>query len=59
MIRIKKQNTFDSVAALYEGRELTLNAFRRGLFPMKAIQRKWLKILRSKQMLQSLPIALT
>ena len=40
MIRIKKQNTFDSVAALYEGRELTLNAFRRGLFPMKAIQRK-------------------
>ena len=28
----KKQNTFDSVNALYEGRELTLNAFKSGIF---------------------------
>ena len=33
-MRIKK-NTFDSVSALYEGRELTLKAFRSGIFPIK------------------------
>ena len=32
----KKQSTFDSVNALYEGQELTLNAFRSGIFPIKA-----------------------
>ena len=31
----KKWNTFDSVSALYEGRELTVNAFTRGIFPIK------------------------
>ena len=31
----KKQNTFDSVNALYEGRELTLNTFRSRIFPIK------------------------
>ena len=36
----KKQNTFDSVNTLYEGRELTLNAFRSGIFPIKATQGK-------------------
>ena len=30
----------DSVNALYEGRILTLNAFRRGIFLIKAIQGK-------------------
>ena len=40
----KKQNTFDSVNALYEGCELTLNAFRSKLFPIKATQRKGLKL---------------
>ena len=30
--KAKKQNTFDSVNALYEGRELTFNAFRSGIF---------------------------
>ena len=33
-------NTFDSVNALYEGQELTLNAFRSGIFPIKATQGK-------------------
>ena len=38
--KAKKENTFDSVNALYEGRELTLNAFRKGIFPIKATQGK-------------------
>ena len=32
----KKWNTFDNVNALYEGRELILNAFKSGIFPIKA-----------------------
>ena len=48
--KAKKQNAFDSVNALYEGRELTLNALRSGI--------KGLKILTSRKMLQRLPIAL-
>ena len=70
--KTKKENTFDSVNALYEGRELTLNAFRSEIFPIKATQVERrpsmlasrpsdlatrLKILISKQMLQGLPIA--
>ena len=31
--KYKKRNTFDSVSALCKGRELTLNAFRSGMFP--------------------------
>ena len=69
----KKRNTFNSVNALYEGRELTLNAFESGIFPIKAKKGKRrpsmlasrpsnlatrLKILTYKQMLQRLPIAL-
>ena len=41
----KKRNTFDSARALYEDRELTLNAFRSGIFPIKEKQGKGLKIL--------------
>ena len=55
--KAKKQNTFDSVNTPYEGRELTLNAFRSGIFPIKATQGKGLKILTPKQVLQRLPIA--
>ena len=54
----KKRNTFESVNALQEGRELILNAFRSGIFPMKEKQGKGLKMLTPKQMLQRLPIAL-
>ena len=32
----KKRNTFDSISALYEGRESTLNAFGRRILPIKA-----------------------
>ena len=31
----RKKNTFESVNALYEGRELILNAFRSVIFPRK------------------------
>ena len=54
-----KRNIFDRVNALYEGRELTLNAFKSGIFPVKATQGKILKIITTKQMLQRLPIDLT
>ena len=38
--RDKNKNTFDSVIALYEGGELTLNVLRCVIFPIKAIQGK-------------------
>ena len=38
--KAQKQNTFGSINALYEIRELTLNAFRSGIFPIKATQGK-------------------
>ena len=64
-IEIKKE-TYERAYALYEGRELTLNAFRSGIFTIKETQRKgwpsnlatWLKILTPKQMPQRLPIAI-
>ena len=34
--RDKRRNTFDNVSALYEGQELTLNASRNRVFPIKA-----------------------
>ena len=36
----KKLNSFNSASALHEGRELTLNAFRSGIFPRKATKGK-------------------
>ena len=54
----EKKKTFDSINALYEGRELILNAFRSGIIPIKETQGKGLKTLTLKQMLQRLPIAL-
>ena len=36
----ERKNTFESVNPLYECRELTLNAFRSGLFSIKATQGK-------------------
>ena len=54
----KKQNTLDSINALFEGRESILNAFRTKIFSIKEKQGKRLKILVPKQMLQRLPIAL-
>ena len=36
----KKWNTFDSVNALYKGRQLTLNTFGSGIFPITVTQGK-------------------
>ena len=38
--KAKKENTFDSVNALDEGRELILNPFKCGTFPIKATHGK-------------------
>ena len=54
----KKRNIFDSINALYEGRELPLNAFRSGIIPRKEKTPKRLEILTPEEMLQRLPIAL-
>ena len=53
-----KKNIFNSVENLYYGRELVINAFKSGLFPLKSTTGTGLKILTPKQMLQRLPIAL-
>ena len=54
----KKRNTFESVNALYESRELILNAFKSEISPIKETQGKRLKILTPKQKFQRLPITL-
>ena len=46
------------VKMLSKSGELTLNAFKDGIFPIKATQGEGLKILTPKQMLQWLPTAL-
>ena len=50
-------DTFNSAINLYEGRELVLNAFKSGTFPLRQIQETGIKIVTSKQMFQRLPIA--
>ena len=56
---IKKQkNILNSAKSLYYGRELVINAFKSGLFPLKSTTGTGLKILTPKQMLQRLSIAL-
>ena len=54
----KKRDSYESAYALYEGWELTLNAFKSGIFPIKATQGEGLKMLAPKQMLWRLPEAL-
>ena len=54
----KERDTYESAYALYEGRELTLNAYKRGTCPLKPSQEKGLKILTPKRILKRLPIAL-
>ena len=53
-----KKDTYKSANALYEGRELTLNAFKSGILPIKVIECEALSILTPKQKLQRLPITL-
>ena len=54
----RKNDVFDTARNFYKGRELVINAFKDGLFPLKSITGTGLKILTPKQMLQRLPIAL-
>ena len=55
----RKKETFESVNALYQGRELVLNDFQREIFLLKQTQGTGIKILTPKQMSQVLQIALT
>ena len=53
-VKNKKNDIFDSAKNVFEGRELVVNAFKSGLFPLKSTIGTRLKILTSKQMLQNL-----
>ena len=53
-----RKNILKNTQNLYYGRELVINAFKSGLFPLKSTTGTGLKILTPKQMLQRLPIAL-
>ena len=54
----KKINAYENAYVLYEGRELTLNAFKSVIFPMQLTQGKWPKIFTPRKMLQKVRIAL-
>ena len=58
MIEKNIKTILDSAQSLYYGKELVINAFKSGLFPLKSTTRTGLKILTLKEMLQRLPIAL-
>ena len=54
----EKGDTCESVHGLYEGRELTRNAYKSGIFPIKSTQgKRRFKILTLKQMFQRFSIA--
>ena len=44
----KNSNTFESINALYEDRELVLNAFKSEIFPLKSARGQKIKLLASK-----------
>ena len=54
----KQKNILNSAQNLYYGRELVIDSFKSGLFPLKSTTGTRLKVLTPKQMLQRLPIAL-
>ena len=58
MIKKTKKNILNSAQNLYYGRELVIDSFKSGLFPLKSTTGTRLKVLTPKQMLQRLPIAL-
>ena len=57
-VRTKKINTYESINALYECPEVTINGFKSEIFPKRATKCEELKIVSPKQMFQRLPIAL-
>ena len=52
------KNKRNTTKSLYEGKELVVNAFKSGLFPLRSPTGTRLKISTPKQMVQRLPIAL-
>ena len=58
MIKKNKTKILSTAKNLYDRRELVINAFKSGLFPLKSTTETGLKILTIKQLLQRLPIAL-
>ena len=48
----QKRDTIENLNALYEGREMLLNAFKSGIFPLPPIEGTTLKVLTTKQMFQ-------
>ena len=58
MIKKTKTKILSTAKNLYDRRELVINAFKSGLFPLKSTTETGLKILTIKQLLQRLPIAL-
>ena len=56
--RDDKKKILNTAKNLYGGRELVINAFTSGLFPLKSTTETGLKILTIKQLLQRLLIAL-
>ena len=54
----KKSKVFATTNTIYEGPELTLNAFKSGILPFKSTQRKGVKVSKPKQMFQRLSVAL-
>ena len=57
-VQHKERDTYKSAYTLYIGRELILNGFKSGIFPIKATKSEGLKILTPRQILQRLPRAL-
>ena len=57
-VKHKEKDTYKSTCTLYIGRELILNGFKSGIFPIKATKSEGPKILTPKQILQRLPRAL-
>ena len=55
----RKRDTYESINALYEGREMVFNTFKKGIFMLPRTKDAGLKMLTLKQLLQRLPIALT
>ena len=58
MIKKNKTKILSTAKNLYDRRELVINAFKSGLFPLKSTTETGLKILTIKQLLQRLSIAL-
>ena len=55
---MKERNTYERGCAFYDGRKLTLNAFKVGIFSIKETKGEGIRMLTPKQMLQRWPVAL-